>query len=230
MVGTRVRERRNDHAIDNMTATAMGTKRKRATPSRKNIGTKTMQMHSSETNAGVAICVAPSMMAVSTSLPSSKCRLMLSMVTVASSTRMPTASASPPRVMILRVSPSAARQMIAPRIDSGIDTATITVERQLPRNNNIMILVSTAAMAPSNATPLIAARTNKDWSLIGTTWRLAGKAGLISASFDRMPATMASVEVMPFFSTVITTERVPSTCTMLVCGALPSRTCATSRI
>src|ERR1700692_2135865 len=66
-------------------------------PSRKNIGTKTMQMHKSETKAGVTICWAPSMIAASTSLPCSKCQLMFSIVTVASSTSMPTASASAAR-------------------------------------------------------------------------------------------------------------------------------------
>ena len=55
---------------------------------------------------------APSMMAVSTSLPCSRCQLMFSMVTVASSTRMPTASARPPSVMMLSVSPIAASSAI----------------------------------------------------------------------------------------------------------------------
>ena len=54
-VGTRVRDRMNEQIMANITASAIGTNRKRATPGRKNIGTKTMQMHSSETNAGVTI-------------------------------------------------------------------------------------------------------------------------------------------------------------------------------
>ena len=54
----------------------------------------------------------------------------------------------------------------------------ITVERQLPRNSRIIRLVSGAAMTPSNATPLIAARTNSDWSSIGVTSRLSGSDGL----------------------------------------------------
>ena len=53
----------NDHTIADITASASGTNRKRGTPVKKNIGTKTMQMHSSETNAGVTICSAPSRMA-----------------------------------------------------------------------------------------------------------------------------------------------------------------------
>ena len=74
---------------------------------------------------------------------------MFSIVTVASSTRMPTASARPPRVMMLIVSPNADSSAIAARIDSGIEIAMIRVERQLPRNSRIIRLVSTAAMTAS---------------------------------------------------------------------------------
>ena len=82
---------------------------------------------------------------------------MFSIVTVASSTRMPTASASPPKVMMLSVSPSAQSVAIEPSTDSGIDVAMINVERKLPRNNRIMTLVSAAAMTPSRMTPPMAA-------------------------------------------------------------------------
>src|SRR5437867_7442050 len=70
-----------------------------------------MQMHSVDTSAGTAICWAPSRMAWMTGLPMSRLRLMFSTSTVASSTRMPTASASPPSVMMLMVSPSRLRVM-----------------------------------------------------------------------------------------------------------------------
>jgi len=56
MVGTSVRDRMKEQIMANMTASAIGTNRKRGTPSRKNIGTKTMQMQRSETKAGVTIC------------------------------------------------------------------------------------------------------------------------------------------------------------------------------
>lgn len=42
------------------TASASGTNRKRATPCKKNIGMKTMQMQMVETRAGSAISPAPS--------------------------------------------------------------------------------------------------------------------------------------------------------------------------
>ena len=86
------------------TASASGTNRYRGTPLRKNMGRKTMQMQSVDTSAGTEICAAPSKIACSSGMPSSICRSMFSMVTVASSTRIPTASAKPPSVMMLMVS------------------------------------------------------------------------------------------------------------------------------
>ena len=87
---------------------------------------------------------------------------MFSIVTVASSTRMPTASARPPSVMMFSVSPISDNIVIEPRTDSGIDIAMMSVERQLPRNNKIITLVNAAARMPSNATPAIAPRTKID--------------------------------------------------------------------
>jgi len=87
---------------------------------------------------------------------------MFSMVTVASSTRMPTARASPPRVMMLMVSPRKPSVMTEVRMESGIDTAMISVLRQLPRNSRIISAVRHAAMTASWMTPEMAARTKID--------------------------------------------------------------------
>ena len=87
---------------------------------------------------------------------------MFSMVTVASSTKIPTAKAKPPKVMRLRVSPRAAKPSMAPNIDKGIEMAMMTVERQLPRKRNTKKLVNAAAMAASIATALMAALTKMD--------------------------------------------------------------------
>ena len=84
---------------------------------------------------------------------------MFSIVTVASSTRMPTASARPPSVMMLMVSPSALSTQMEARIESGMEIAIISVLRQLPRNSRIMMAVRQAAMIASRTTPLTAART-----------------------------------------------------------------------
>ncbi len=105
---------------------------------------------------------------------------MFSIVTVASSTRMPTASARPPSVMMLSVSPIADSMMMAPSTASGIETAMMTVERQLPRNSRIITLVSSAAMTPSKATPVMAPRTNSDWSPIKPILSASGSESLTS--------------------------------------------------
>ncbi len=121
-----------------------------------------MQMHNVETRAGTAICEAPSRMACSISLPWSRLRLTFSISTVASSTRMPTASARPPSVMMLMVSCRKLITIIDVRMESGIETAMIRVLRQLPRNSRIIKPVRHAAMTASRITPLMEARTNTD--------------------------------------------------------------------
>ena len=87
---------------------------------------------------------------------------MFSISTVASSTSMPIASASPPSVITLIVWPSAYRPIKPAAIDSGIEVDTISTLRQLPRNTSTITDTSTAAMTPSRITPLIAPRTNTD--------------------------------------------------------------------
>ncbi len=84
------------------------------------------------------------------------------MATVASSTRIPTASASPPSVMMLMVWPSAESAISEVSTASGIDTAMISVARQLPRNSRIITAVRAAAITASRATPITADFTNTD--------------------------------------------------------------------
>ena len=55
-----------------ITASASGTNRYLAMPSKRNIGTKTMHTQSMDTKAGVAIWLAPSRIAGSTSFPCSR--------------------------------------------------------------------------------------------------------------------------------------------------------------
>ena len=94
----------------------------------------------------------------------------------------------------------------------------ITVERQLPRNSRIIRLVRAAAITPSLTTPEIAAFTNSDWSL---SRAMCSPGGSVSRSFGSAaftPATIARVEAEPLFSTLISTERRPSTRTSLRWG------------
>ena len=124
--------------------------------------------------------------------------------------------------------PMADRAATAARMASGIDTAMITVERQLPRNSRIITLVSAAAMTPSRTTPSMAPFTNSDWSFSGVIWKSPGNCSLSRGRRSLMPWTMARVEAEPFLRMVDSTARAPSTWTTLVCGGAPSRTCPTS--
>ena len=157
-----MRESRYDASIANTTAMASGVNRYFAGPTRNTTGTKTMQIDRVETKAGVAICCAPSRIAWTRRVPRPRLRWMFSISTVASSTRMPTASARPPSVITLRVWPIALRMASEVRIESGIDVMTTSVLRQLPRKSRIMRPVRKAAMAPSVSTPAMAARTKSD--------------------------------------------------------------------
>jgi RND family efflux transporter MFP subunit len=61
------------------------------------------------------------------------------------------------------------------RIDSGIETQTTIVLRQLPRNKRIINAVSIAATTASFNTPLMAARTKMDWSNNRLIFRAGGR-------------------------------------------------------
>jgi hypothetical protein len=136
-----------------------GVNSERAAPEMKATGMKTMQMHSVATNAGTAICCAPSRMARTNGFFIAMLRCTFSISTVASSTRIPTASDRPPRVMRFKLSPMHASTMIETRIESGMDVITMSVLRQLPRKRRIMSAVRPAAMPASLTTPSTAPRT-----------------------------------------------------------------------
>ena len=101
--------------------------------------------------------------------------------------------------------------MIEVRIESGIDTAMISVLRQLPRNSRIISAVRQAGDHASRTTPSTAARTNSDWSASGSIFSSGGSAGQRCAAASRLTrSTMSSVEALPVFWIVSSTARWPS--------------------
>ena len=111
-------------------------------------------MASVDTSVGTAISAEPCSVASGSGIPSSvSSRWVFSIVTVESSTRMPTASARPPSVMVLSVSPRKYSTTSEDRIASGIEIMTTSVDRHEPRNSRIISAVSAAAIAPSRSTP-----------------------------------------------------------------------------
>ena len=217
--GTSVRDRIYEAIIANITAIANGWNSAPVTPPRKNTGVNTTQIASVETNAGTAISSAPSRMACINDLPIARLRWMLSIVTVASSTSMPTASAKPPSVITLMLCPSAARHMIDTRMDNGMDVATTNVLRQLPRKSRIIAAVRSAAMIASRSTPRSDARTYSDSSSIRLSETPSGSAAFTAGSAALMRATTSRVEALPFLRTLWYTPRCPFSRTRLVCTA-----------
>ena len=116
------------------------------------------------------------------------------------------------------------------RMESGMETAMMSVERQLPRKTRIMMAVRQAAMMASRTTPSDGA---------------AHEDRLVRERIDAQLRRQLALDALQLFAHAgddvqrgggagfqmfISTARLPSTRTMLVCGGLPSRTWATSRM
>ena len=121
-----------------------------------------MQIASVATVSGWITSAEPSRIATISFLPCDRLRWMFSIVTVALSTSRPIASARPPSVIRLMLLPVRNNPMMPAKIDSGIEVATITVLRQLPRNTRISAETRIEEMIASRITFSTAARTNTD--------------------------------------------------------------------
>src|SRR6202051_2588347 len=180
VIGVRVLDNPYEASIANTTASPSGVNRYLAGPSRNTTDVNTQLMASVETKVGTAISAAPCRVASESGMPSSvHRRWVFSIVTVESSTNMPTASASPPSVMVLSVSPRKYSTTSDDRIASGIEIITTSVDRQEPRKIRIISAVRPAAMAPSRSTPVTELVTNTDWSNSSFIERPAGAAGRV---------------------------------------------------
>ncbi len=86
-----------------ITDSESGENRYLAVPWSKNTGTNTMQMQSVDRKVGTATSAAPLTIDECSGSRIATCRSMFSITTVPLSTRMPIASANPPRVMVFKV-------------------------------------------------------------------------------------------------------------------------------
>ena len=141
---------------------------------------------------------------------------MFSMVTVASSTRMPTASASPPRVMMLSVWPSADkqrdreqdRQRDRDHDDQGrAPAAQEQKDHQAGQRGGDGAFPHHAGDGGAHEDGLVGQR--RDLAAIG------GKVCFSRGSSALTSSTMSSVEAAPLFRMVISTPRRPSMRTIL---------------
>jgi hypothetical protein len=113
--------------------------------------------------------------------------------------------------MTLMVCPSQDRTRMELRIERGIESATMSVERQLPMNIRTAAPASTAAMAISTTTSPIDALTNSEASLSGVMVTPWGRALSNAGSLALTPLTTSSVEAPPSFRMVRRTACCPFT-------------------
>ena len=127
----------------------------------------------------------------------------LSMDTVASSTRTPTARASPPNVIMLIVCPVTQSQTTAESSAKGIVATTIRALLQSRRKMSTISPVKQAPKRPSLIRPLRAFTTYPDWSNTrsiftssGATLRMEGSACLTRRMTSNVEASARFVTGM----------------------------------
>ena len=129
------------------TASESGTNSARPAPCMKNDGMKTARTQSIARSRGTAVCWLPRRTDRATERVRSIWWWMFSTSTVDSSTRMPMASASPPRVMMLIVWPVSQRPTRAPQRANGMFSTTTITLRQSRRNRRTISPVRAAPIS-----------------------------------------------------------------------------------
>ncbi len=152
MIGTNVLESKYDEIMAKPTPRVSGMNSDLSGSSMMNAGMNTDRMHIRASSRGTAVALLALSTAVAMFFVRPICTWVFSMVTVASSTRMPIASAMPPSDMMLIVLPVIQSPTADPIRASGmLQTTTITLRRSR-RNSRIISPVRPAPMAPSMAT------------------------------------------------------------------------------
>src|SRR5438128_690187 len=120
-IGTSVKDNNKLAANEMITESDRGENKYFAVPVSKKTGTNTTLMHKVARNVGSPTSEAPLVMEDSRGSPRPRCRSMFSMTTVALSTKIPTARAKPPNVIVLRVWPPRYKITTAVTIDNGTE-------------------------------------------------------------------------------------------------------------
>ena len=196
-------ESRYEVTMANPTASDSGTNSARAAPCMKNDGMNTARTQSIASRRGIAVCWLPRRTARATEAVPSIWWWMFSTSTVDSSTRMPMASARPPRVIRLIVCPVSHSAIRAPHKANGMFRTTTMTLRQSRKNSSTIRPVSPAPMSPSVTTVHIDLVTVGDWSnskltemSSGRTACMLGRAFLTLLTTDRVEASARFVTRM----------------------------------
>ncbi len=182
MIGTNMLESRYDEIIANPTPNVSGMNSERSGSVMMNAGMNTDRMQSSARRRGTAVALLARSIAIATFGACSIWTCVFSIVTVASSTRMPIDSAMPPSDMMLIVLPVSHSPTNDPMSASGMLATTTSTLLRSPRNNRIISPVKPAPIRPSVATLSTAATTVGDSSnskLIETSLGTASRNNFI---------------------------------------------------
>src|ERR1700722_4216867 len=198
MIGTNMLESRYDEIMANPTPKVRGINSDRSGSVMMNAGINTDRMQSSAKSRGTAVALLACSTAVATLGACSICTCTFSIVTVASSTKMPIASAMPPKDMMMIVLPVIHSPTNDPNNASGIlDTTTSTLLGS-PRNNRIISPVKPAPIRPSVATLSTAATTVGDSSNSKLTFTSLGTASRNNCIDLWTSATTVKVDPVSF--------------------------------
>ncbi len=193
----------------------------------KATGTKTATTDRVTASTASAISEVPFRAASQGDSPSSRCRTMFSMTTMASSMRRPIDSVSASIVMTLKVKWSARMTAKVPMIAVGSATAATRVERQLRRKRSTTRTARIPPMIMSSCTDEIDERMNLAPSMTTASLLPAGSCPSMRASASRIWATTLTV----FAPDCLRTTRPMALCALsfapLRASPGPSRTCAT---
>ncbi len=162
--GTSVLDNRYEVIIEKPTASVSGMNSERTGSSMMKVGMNTERTQNMARRRAVAVAAPARRAARATDSVWSIWAWVFSIVTTASSTRMPMARANPPNDMTLSVWPASHNPTREPVRAKGMFNSTTITVRTSRRKSKIINPTSVAPIAPSVATDLIAARTVGDSS------------------------------------------------------------------
>ncbi len=163
-MGVQVSARTSEVSSAAPTVTASARKKTPVTPVMEISGTKTTMGVMVEPTSGTRISRIALRMASARVWPASRCMTMFSTTTMASSITRPTAAASPPSVIRLKVSPSTRRAMKVTAMVAGITRPATSEVPQSRRNSTMMRDARIRPNRMASRTLSIELFTISDWS------------------------------------------------------------------
>ena len=192
-MGSSEKDTNSDTSTEQAIVSANGLNHWPAIPLMKAIGMNTETMENVVAATARPISSVPSRAAVKWSFPISMCLTMFSRTTMASSIRIPIASESPIRDIVLRVKPNTSTAMNDARTETGSARPVITVERHELRKRKT---TSTVSSAPRNSASSTFATEASTRSPEFFTTSIRTPVGSVRDSSSRRATTRSATSVV----------------------------------